>query len=929
MKLNPVIANFLANHPYLILIITLFLTLILISPLFFGAPTEQASSNPPGEVYELQEEINDKFPTPFHFASFVLEAKKGDVLSLEVLLELKSNRDRLVALDIEGELSVTEEDKPNGTLEKQSYLASYYDFDLGTQVNGIISVLDTVEVFLATQGLNLESANEEQIKMVFHHIMSDSRVASVKDLISTQASSTKKVVLGQEIDYWVAPAMVFHVIADNSKLGGAGLEIGLGGGPDVINKEHLNRNVGSVMSGSSQNYEIWGIAIDANLESLDEGKTAGIFIMFTAIAAVLVVGFSLGSYWATAITGVGIAILMVWLKGFSALIGLKSGLVIDLVVPIGMISFGVDFVVHAVRRYREELLQGNNPKISFTLGYASVLGALLLAMASDSIAFLSNLSSNIEAVIHFGCAAAIAVIASFWILGVAAPLLTMKVDQLITQSRYDFQTRRWFFYRILGSILVASVSGTSIIMLVAVSKSIGLALLGGCILLLILLPMFILGRSGSNVVFEDMKNMGTIAPRQDRFAQIVAKIVTYSAANALKVIILTVLITAYSVYSALQLTPSFDVKDFFDSESDFVVGLDKFDEFIAGGEPGVTFVKGDLTDPTVYDDINNYIESLRGIDFVGETPSGDVTFGLNALNVLTTIMHNPFSVASIEEATGVTITDSNSNGIPDTKQQIATIFEYSLLNGVWGDGQNLMLRPDQIQGAVYFRRNEEALTTIQFQIPGTRDQAVVTAALKEITPSVLKLENHPSLSKVALTGSAFQREVQLSESTRTLYTSLPIAIVAATILLLITMRSFRYAIVTVIPIGLVVAWLYGVMYMFGFSLNFVTAMIGAISIGVGIDYSIHMTIRFREELNRNESKILAVQKAAGGTGVALVASAASSIVGFAIMGCAPMPMCASYGQLTALMIFFALISSLVVLPALLTLVTPEQTRKVK
>tara|TARA_B100001105_G_C22291162_1_gene399605 strand:- start:424 stop:777 length:354 start_codon:yes stop_codon:yes gene_type:complete len=117
--------------------------------------------------------------------------------------------------------------------------------------------------------------------------------------------------------------------------------------------------------------------------------------------------------------------------------------------------------------------------------------------------------------------------------------------------------------------------------------------------------------------------------------------------------------------------------------------------------------------------------------------------------------------------------------------------------------------------------------------------------------------------------------------------------------------------------------------MFGFSLNFVTAMIGAISIGVGIDYSIHMTIRFREELNRNESKILAVQKAAGGTGVALVASAASSIVGFAIMGFAPMPMFASYGQLTSLMIFFALISSLVVLPALLTLVTPEQTKKVK
>ena len=546
----------------MILIVTLFLTLLLISPLFFLAPKEQASPNPPDEVYELQEEIDDKFPTPFHFASFVLQAKKGDVISREVLSELKLNRDRLVALDVDGGLSVTEEGKPRGTLEKQSYLASYYDFELATQINGIISVLETIEITLANQGLYLESASEEQIKIAFHHIMSDSRLASVKDLISTQASSTKKIVLGQEIDYWVSPAMVFHVIADNSKLGGAGLEIGMGGGRDVINKEHLNRSVGSVMSGSSQNYEVWGIAIDANLESLDEGKTAGIFIMFTAIAAVLVVGFSLGSYWATAITGVGIAILMVWLKGISALIGLKSGLVIDLVVPISMISLGVDFIVHAVRRYREELLQGNNPKISFTSGYASVLGALLLAMASDSIAFLSNLSSNIEAVIHFGCAAAIAVISSFWILGVAAPLLTMKVDQLIIQSRYDFQTTRWLTYRILGSILVASISGISIIMLVAVSRLIGLVLLGGGIFLLILVPIFILARSTSSIVFEDSKNMGMAAPSQDRFAHIVARIVTFAADNSVKVIFLTVLITALSIYSALQLTPSFDVKDF-------------------------------------------------------------------------------------------------------------------------------------------------------------------------------------------------------------------------------------------------------------------------------------------------------------------------------------------------------------------------------
>jgi predicted RND superfamily exporter protein len=130
--------------------------------------------------------------------------------------------------------------------------------------------------------------------------------------------------------------------------------------------------------------------------------------------------------------------------------------------------------------------------------------------------------------------------------------------------------------------------------------------------------------------------------------------------------------------------------------------------------------------------------------------------------------------------------------------------------------------------------------------------------------------------------------------------------------------------VTIIPIGLVVAWLYGFMHLTGFALNYVTATIGAVSIGVGIDYSIHMTERFREEMSRASNKMEALMRATNGTGVALLASAASSIVGFAIMGFAPMPLFSAYGILTAVMIFLALSTSLVVLPSLLLIVTPKK-----
>ena len=187
MNLNKSIAIFLSDRPYSILSIVALVTLLLIFPLFLLAPDEQASSNPPGEVYELQKEIDQKFPTPLHFASFVMEARQGDVLSKSVLLDLKVNRSRLIELDLKGDLAVTEEGNQRGTLKKQSYLANYYDFDLGIRIDGIISVLDSVEVFLASENLILESATEEQVKLAFHHIMSNPQFVNVKDLISTKA----------------------------------------------------------------------------------------------------------------------------------------------------------------------------------------------------------------------------------------------------------------------------------------------------------------------------------------------------------------------------------------------------------------------------------------------------------------------------------------------------------------------------------------------------------------------------------------------------------------------------------------------------------------------------------------------------------------------------------------------------------------------
>ena len=139
----------------------------------------------------------------------------------------------------------------------------------------------------------------------------------------------------------------------------------------------------------------------------------------------------------------------------------------------------------------------------------------------------------------------------------------------------------------------------------------------------------------------------------------------------------------------------------------------------------------------------------------------------------------------------------------------------------------------------------------------------------------------------------------------------------------LVMRSIRQSAVSIIPIALVLAWLLGFMYAAGYNLNAVTATIAAISVGIGIDYSIHFTMRFREELRRATDRLAAINAAGAGTGTALILSATTSIVGFLFLALAPMPVFADYGLLTAVMIAFSLLAALTVLPSLLYIVTPE------
>lgn len=922
MKTNPLIPghiSLLLHRPWLVISTIMVITLLLAIPTIYMAPDEIASQDPGGEVFDLQTDVDDLFSAPTHQTAYLAEAKNGDILTSNSLLELYKNSQELLKKDRIGRLT------PEG-LPSRPYLYSFVDPDTDIQTVGIAgNIAFAVQNILISDPdlqTTLEHATNDEVKIAVHKVLSNPKFSNMKAFLAEDSSSEKRVIGDHEIDYWISPATMFSVLADNELLGGGTLSIGVGADEVTIGKEEFNRNVQSTLRGTESYYRLWGIAIDVNLESFDQGQTAGMYIMLTVIAASLIVWISLRSYWAMVLTGAGLGILMVWLKGISALIGLKGGLIIDLIVPIAMIALGVDFAVHAIRRYQEEKHSQADPKAALAIGLSGVFGALVLAMLSDSIAFLSNISSGIEAVIQFGIGAAIAVSSAFVVLGIIVPITLMKIETLNPRPIIH-SPRIQILFKLCAGIATASAFATSIIFLVAVSKLTGIILLFVSIFIFIVIPILLMHTRKPDRVI--------CIPNRSSFNRLdatafVETLTTGLAKRAGPVLMCTVVFTTVCVWFALKLEPTFDVKDFFDYRSDLVVSLDKLDEHMGtkAGEPGLAYIKGDLTNPDTLFAINRFIDELSEVPEIATYGDNQVLTGLHLIDLVKNVASNKSLIETITQTSGVAFTDPNVHGIPNTKEQVNAIFDFVTVHGVPLDHKTLRYTPEHIGNILYHDTVDpkNSVTILEVPIAGSREQSTVTSAYHNLDKRLDVLEGNSDIYIAGLTGSPFTRDAQLRATTDTLQRSMPIAAAGAFLLLLLTMKSLRYALVTIVPIGLVVTWLYGLMYIGGFALNFVTATIGALSIGVGIDYSIHMTERFREELRRSPDKLTALRQASRGTGVALVASATSSMVGFAIIGFAPMPMFSSYGQLTALMIFLALTASLIVLPPLLFFVTP-------
>jgi predicted RND superfamily exporter protein len=142
------------------------------------------------------------------------------------------------------------------------------------------------------------------------------------------------------------------------------------------------------------------------------------------------------------------------------------------------------------------------------------------------------------------------------------------------------------------------------------------------------------------------------------------------------------------------------------------------------------------------------------------------------------------------------------------------------------------------------------------------------------------------------------------------------------LVLLIGMYWWRYrapglGVVTVAPVLIALAWLLGTMSVLDIPFNSETVVITSLAIGLGVDYSIHVSERFVDERARHDSLAETLATALEGTGGALLGSAVTTAAGFGVLALALSPPLQRFGIVTGLSIIYAFIACVTVLPCLL------------
>jgi len=169
-----------------------------------------------------------------------------------------------------------------------------------------------------------------------------------------------------------------------------------------------------------------------------------------------------------------------------------------------------------------------------------------------------------------------------------------------------------------------------------------------------------------------------------------------------------------------------------------------------------------------------------------------------------------------------------------------------------------------------------------------------------------------SIISITVTDAITERQ------TEAITTTIAVAIGVLALFFWVTVRQPMLSIIAVGPIVLVLISVLGTMALLNIPFSLVTSIITALSVGIGVDYTIHVIHRYREEYARRRDPEEAAVRTLATTGSALLGSALTTALGLGALVASPLLASQQFAITAAITILYSLIVSILVVPPAMT-----------
>jgi predicted RND superfamily exporter protein len=261
-------------------------------------------------------------------------------------------------------------------------------------------------------------------------------------------------------------------------------------------------------------------------------------------------------------------------------------------------------------------------------------------------------------------------------------------------------------------------------------------------------------------------------------------------------------------------------------------------------------------------------------------------------------VHNPQSIADfIEEMNDVM---GEGKTIPDNKDKVSNL--WFLLEGE--DIMSQLVNPDKTEavmqatlGSVDTKRGRKLIKNIDEYIKKVNDssytfvQAGIPMIYRNLDDSIINSQ----------------------------ILSLIIALILVFICLIFLTHSIIGGLISLTPIIFTLLVIFGFMSFTKIPLDIATVLVGSISIGIGIDYSIHFTNRFQKELKYADTLHEALSKTLSTTGKAILINVITVAMGFLVLILGNLVPLQRFGILVAITMISSGIGAITLLPAIILL----------